>query len=167
MSTSRPSDSPLGRVLPDDEGVRLEFLRTYDDPVPDVWSAITDSERLARWFGSWTGDPTTGEVLLTMVEAPDAAQPVRILECEPPHRLVVDLPSPDGLWRMVVTLREEGAGTVLVVEHRAVETDQVGSVGPGWHYYLDRLGAVVAGTPVPDVWDDYFPVLEPAYAPPG
>ena len=27
-------------------------------------------------------------------------------------------------------------------------------VGPGWHWYLDRLGADLAGTPFP-AWPDY------------
>lgn len=32
---------------------------------------------------------------------------------------------------------------------------------------LDRLGAVVAGTTVPEEWDDYFPSLQDAYALPS
>ncbi|MGI8953354.1 MAG: hypothetical protein ACR2FL_02055 [Nocardioidaceae bacterium] len=39
------------------------------------------------------------------------------------------------------------------------------SIGPGWHYYyfLDRLGAVISATEVPDTWDDYYPFLRTAY----
>jgi uncharacterized protein YndB with AHSA1/START domain len=168
MSVSRPVDSPLGRVLPDDEGVRLEFVRTYDDPVEDVWSALTDPERVARWFGTWTGDPATGTVSFLSAEDPDGTpEPVTILECAAPTRLVVDMTSPHGAWRLAATLRPDGAGTSLLFEQRFANAEEVGSVGPGWHFYLDRLGAVVAGRPLPDVWDDYFPVLQEAYAAPG
>lgn len=168
MSVSRPTHSPLGRVLPDDEGVRLEFVRTYDDPVEDVWSALTDAERVARWFGTWTGDPTTGTVMFLSGEDPDGTpHPAAILECTAPTRLVVDMASPFGTWRLAATLTPEGTGTRLLFEHRLAKAEDVDSVGPGWHYYLDRLGAVVAGRPLPDVWDDYFPVLQEAYAAPS
>ena len=49
--------TPLGQVLRDDEGMRLEFVRTYPDPIEDVWSALTEPDRVARWFGLWSGDP--------------------------------------------------------------------------------------------------------------
>jgi uncharacterized protein YndB with AHSA1/START domain len=156
--------TPLGQVLRDDEGVRLEFVRTYTDPIEDVWSALTESERVARWFGRWTGDPTTGTVDFVMIEAPDAdPQPVEILECEPPTDLVVKMHSPDGTWTLAVRLRVEAGTTTLVFTQRLAEPYDPTSIGPGWHYYLDRLAAVVAGTPLPDVWDDYYPVLADSY----
>ena len=43
--------------------------------------------------------------------------------------------------------------------------DEVGSIGPGWEYYLDRLMAAHRG---PDAGhrrrgSDYFPAMQPAY----
>lgn len=32
----------------------------------DVSAPITESERLARWYGTWTGDPDAGFVMVTM-----------------------------------------------------------------------------------------------------
>ncbi len=60
--------TPLGRVLRDEDGVRLEFVRTYGNPIDDVWSALTDPDRVARWIGTWTGDPATGTVDLVMTD---------------------------------------------------------------------------------------------------
>jgi hypothetical protein len=37
--------------------------------------------------------------------------------------------------------------TLDFVHHLSMPYDA--SIGPGWHYYLHRLGAVVAGTTVP------------------
>jgi len=157
--------TPLGQVLRDEDGMRLEFVRSYGDPVDDVWSALTESDRLARWFGTWSGDPATGSVELLMVEDEGAApQTVAILECRPPTRLVVDLPSPDGTWRLSVSLRADAGRTTLVFTQRLAQPYDASDIGPGWHYYLDRLGAVVAGTAVPEVWDDYYPALQDAYA---
>lgn len=87
--------TPLGQVLRDDEGVRLEFVRDYDEPIEGVWSALTEPDRVARWIGTISGDPTSGSVDFVMAEdeggTPEA---VPILECVPPTRLVVVLPSP-------------------------------------------------------------------------
>lgn len=155
----------LGRVLRDEEGMRLEFVRTYDDPVDEVWSALTDPEPVARWIGAWSGDPATGTVELVMTEDEGSTPAtVTILECEPPARLVVDLPSPDGTWRLSVALQTQGGSTTLTFTQRLAEPYDASSVGPGWHYYLDRLGAVVAGHTVPDSWDDYYPSLKDGYA---
>lgn len=161
-------DSPLGRVLRDEDGVRLEFVRTYDDPVEEVWAALTEPDRLARWIGTVTGDPSTGAVELVMDEEEGATgEAVTLVACEPPRRLVVDVASPDGRWRLSAVLSAEGGLTTLVFTHRLAEPYDAGSLGPGWQYYLDRLGAVLAGAPVPTSWDDYYPALAGAYAVPG
>lgn len=143
--------TPPGRLLHDEEGMRLEFVRTYDIPMECVWSALTESDRVARWFGTWTGDPATGSIeLLRTEDEGSTPQTVIILECRPPTRLVVDLPSPDGTWRLSVSLRAQAGVTTLVFTQRLAEPYDASSIGPGWHYYLDRFGAVVADTAVPD-----------------
>ncbi|HEX8497877.1 MAG TPA: SRPBCC family protein [Actinomycetales bacterium] len=159
--------TPLGQVLRDQDGVRLEFVRTYDDPVGEVWSALTSPDRLARWLGTVTGDPATGAVELVMTEDEGAAaETVTIVDCEPPTRLVVEMPTPDGTWRLSTVLREQDGVTTMTFTQRLAEPYDASSVGPGWHYYLDRLAAVVTATAVPDDWDDYFPSLAAAYAVP-
>lgn len=158
--------TPLGQVLLDEEGMRLEFVRTFDNSREDIWSALTEPHRVARWFGTWAGDPATGRVELRMTEEEGSPpQIVTILECRPPTGLVVDLPSPDGTWRLSVSLRAQAGVSTLVFTQRLAEPYDATSIGPGWHFYLDRLGAVVANTAVPDRWHDYFPSLRDAYAP--
>ena len=160
--------TPLGQVLRDADGMRLEFVRTYEDPVEDVWSGLTEPDRVARWFGRWTGDPASGTVELLMTEEAAATpEAVTIVECEPPTRLVVDLPSPDGTWHVSATLHQRDGGTLLRFVQRLTEPYDASNIGPGWHFYLDRLGAVVTGAPVPDTWDDYYPTLRDAYALPS
>jgi uncharacterized protein YndB with AHSA1/START domain len=161
--------TPPGKILRDQEGVRLEFIRTYDEPIVEVWSALTDPERVSRWLGDTTGDPATGTVELLMtaeqVASPDT---VKIVDCAAPSRLVVDLPSPGATWRVEVSLSDDLDTTTLTFIQRLAEADDPTDVGPGWHFYLDRLGAVVAGTSVPENWDeDYFPALKDAYALPS
>ena len=159
--------TPLGQVLRDEEGMRLEFVRIYEDPVEDVWAALTQPERVARWLGTVSGDPDTGTVEFVMAEDESGTPAtVTIVECEPPTQLVVDMPGPDGVWRLSVSLDAEGSRTSLLFVQRLAEPYDAGDIGPGWHYYLDRMGAVIAGDEVTDKWDDYYPSLRDAYAVP-
>lgn len=64
-------------------------------------------------------------------------------------------------------LAARGDGSTLVFTQRLAEPYDASSLGPGWHYYLDRLGAVAAGLAVPGRWEDYHPSLAGAYALPG
>lgn len=157
--------TPRGEVLRDGGGVRLELTRSFDEPAEEVWSALTDHDLVARWFGSWSGDPSTGTVELVMAEEePATPQVVTIIECEPLTRLVVELPIPDGTWPLSVEVHQGATGSTLVFTQRLAEPYDASGIGPGWHYYLDRLGAVIRGADVPGDWDAYDPSLREAYA---
>ncbi len=139
--------------------------REYPDPIDDVWAALTRSDRLARWIGSYTGEGGAGgTVEFTLTGEVDAggevAAPVTVtvLECVPPHRLVVDIPEEQGgrAWRVAVTLDGAGGRTVLRFEQRVVDGVDPADVEAGWRWYLDRLGAALSGTPMP-AWADYLP----------
>ena len=47
--------SRAGEVVRGTDGrAVLRFRRVHDEPVADVWSAVTDPDRCARWFGRWS-----------------------------------------------------------------------------------------------------------------
>ena len=148
-----------------DEGSRLVVLRReYPDPIDDVWSALTESERTARWIGTYTGvGRVGGGVEFTMTGEVDAggeiAPPVTvtIVECDPPRRLVLDIPEGENRpWRVAVSLAEEAGRTVLLFEQRVIEGVDLADVEAGWSWYLDRLGAALHDTAMPQ-WADYAP----------
>ena len=157
--------SPLGSIARDGDFIWLTFERQYEVPIEEVWSALTDSERMARWIGSWSGDPATGTVAFVM-SAEGMVDPVDVTihQCDPPRRLVVDSPGPEGVWRLDVSLAESAGATVLRFRHRLDDGHNAGDIGPGWHYYVDRLSAVIGGEDPSTPWDDYYPVLIDAYA---
>ena len=148
-----------------DEGSRLVVLRReYPDPIDDVWSALTESERTGRWIGTYTGvGRVGGGVEFTMTGEVDAggevAPPVTvtIVECDPPRRLVLDIPEGENRpWRVAVSLAEEAGRTVLLFEQRVIEGVDPADVEAGWSWYLDRLGASLHDAPMPQ-WPDYAP----------
>ncbi len=153
---------PQGELA--DDGRTLVVRRRYPDAIDEVWSALTTSERLARWYGTYTGEGRPGgTVELTITGEVDAggevAAPVgvRIVECEAPRRLVVDIPENEHRsWRIALTLTEDAAGTALVLEQCLSDGLDAGDLSAGWSWYLDRLAAALRGQPMP-VWEDYLP----------
>ncbi len=58
---------PNGRIDRTPEGrTVLVLTRDFAARAEVVWAAITESDRLARWIGTFSGDPATGRVLLQM-----------------------------------------------------------------------------------------------------
>jgi uncharacterized protein YndB with AHSA1/START domain len=160
--------SPLGEIQQESDGTRtLVFRRRYPDPIDEVWSAITESDRLARWLGSYEGDPSADRtVLLTMTSQEDAGgEPatVNLVECRPPERLVVDISEANQeVWRIAVTLATEVDATTLLFQQSVPPEMDPADVACGWHWYLDRLAASLTGAPMP-AWTDYYPGLVSAY----
>lgn len=145
--------TPTGRLA--DDGRTLELLRTFRAPIDDVWASVTESERLARWYGTWEGDPDEGFVMLRMNAEPGDVPPTRydITECRPPHVLAVDAVDDYGHWKLRVELSEDDGVTTLVLRQHDVDLDVVHDIGPGWEWYLDRLGAIVRGATAPTLAD--------------
>ncbi|WP_278259564.1 SRPBCC family protein [Nocardioides convexus] len=147
------------------------MTRTFRAPVADVWAAVTESDRLARWIGTWTGDPASGEVLFQMTYEGDevGGETFRIDECVPPYRLRITttMPKDDGTadhWRLRVDLAEEDGVTTLTFAQDLPDPTIAENVGPGWEYYLDRMVAAETGTdPAAVVWEDYYPAMSDHY----
>ena len=169
MSTT----TPLGHREIRGGAGHLVFTRTFAAPLEDVWAACTEPARMERWIGTWTGDPTSGEIAFRMTaEGDDVPEEVYLVEvCEPPHRFVLRSRdaasfSPDGAgpqvtWQHTLELREDDGRTTLtftqVVPDGPVGGDMVASVGPGWDYYLDRLvTAYGGGDPGQVVFEPYL-----------
>ncbi|MEV5001765.1 SRPBCC family protein [Nocardioides sp. LML1-1-1.1] len=163
--------TPTGRRVDRDGTTYVELVRTFRAPVADVWAAVTESDRLARWIGTWTGDPTSGEVLFQMAYEGDevSGETFRIDECVPPYRLRITttMPRDDGTedhWRLRVDLGEEDGVTTLTFAQDLPDPTIAENVGPGWEYYLDRMVAAETGAdPAALVWDDYYPAMSDHY----
>jgi len=151
--------TPSGRVEVRDGQHVLVLTRTFRAPVEDVWAAITEPDRLARWIGTWTGDPASGTVTWRMLfEGDDPGDEMTIRVCEPPHRLHVTSRVGEELWRYDLDLTHADGVTTLTFAQPGIAPGLVGDVGPGWDYYLDRMVDVETGNdPALRSWDDYAP----------
>ena len=114
--------------------------RAYDTDVDDLWDAVTNPERIPRWFL-----PVTGELRLGGRYQLQGNAGGTITECEPPRRFAVTWEFGGGMSWVTVTLAPEGAGAArLTLEHMAPvdphwETYGAGAVGVGWELGLMGL----------------------------
>lgn len=145
----------------------LVLTRTFAASVDDVWAAITEPERLGRWFGTWTGDPATGQVRVRWdFEEEMADETYAIDACEAPHHLRLHNVNedPSQVWTLDLRLREEAGRTVLDFAQVLNPQLPVTDVGPGWEYYLDRLADSITTGEVSTVgWNGYLD-MAPEYA---
>lgn len=113
------------------EEVAVLIRRTYDSAIADVWEALTDPDRVKRWFMPLTGELRPGGNF--QLEGNASGD---ILECEPPHRLKVTFGGPTSLVELRLSAEADDR-TSLELEHTVpIEMAQSGAgalyVGPGW-----------------------------------
>jgi uncharacterized protein YndB with AHSA1/START domain len=159
--------TPTGRIEQRNGQHVLIQQRTFNAPIEDVWAAVTEPDRLARWIGSWEGDPESGSVLFRMLfEGEDhAGETMTIRVCELPRRLHLTSHAGDDVWLLELDLSHEDGVTTLTFCQPGVTAEQVGGVGPGWDYYLDRLvDAETGADPAQrDFERDYYPATADHY----
>ena len=137
----------------DGSGERVSVLmrRGYGAPIGDVWDAVTQPDRIKRWFMPISGDLRPGGSF--QLEGNAGGE---ILTCEPPRLLKVTFGGPASLVELRLTAQGDD-DTVLELEHTVpIEMAQSGAgalyVGPGWDGALMGLGLFlrgeVAGDPV-------------------
>jgi uncharacterized protein YndB with AHSA1/START domain len=131
----------------------VTLQRTYPADIADVWDAITDPERIARWFLPIDGDLREGG---TYRFEGNASGDIRT--CKPPSELVVtwnpphEEQGPADASTVTVRLRTTDDGdTLFELEHVAVVPPEFwdqfgpGAVGVGWDRALVGLAAHLGG----------------------
>jgi len=156
-----------GVLTPTPTGVTVRFERRYATTPEDLWSSVTEPDRLARWLGPVYGDLVVGGryELRMGDDVADSSQNATgdIVECDPPRRLVLRWRFPgEPDSRVTVDVRADGDGALLVLEHLDLEEAAARGYGGGWHASLDQLDDHVAGRPVRP-WDDLFAAALPLY----
>ncbi|HEY7094525.1 MAG TPA: SRPBCC family protein [Ktedonobacterales bacterium] len=134
--------------------VRIEDR--YDTAIDDLWAALTDPARLARWFGQVEGDLRLGGEFRMYLAADDIESAGRVEACEPPRRLRVTNRETDESFRkgqgappfdatIEATLTVDGDQTLLVIEVKGMPLDKIAFYGAGWQIHAENLAAYLAG----------------------
>jgi uncharacterized protein YndB with AHSA1/START domain len=125
--------------------VRIED--SFDADIDDVWSALTDPSRLARWYGEVEGDLRLGGGYRARLFSSGWEGTGRVEACERPQRLQVRVKDADEPNENVIeaTLTADGDLTVVVWEERGMPLDLLSAFGAGVQIHVEDLGDHLAG----------------------
>jgi uncharacterized protein YndB with AHSA1/START domain len=130
--------------------------------IDDVWSALTDPRRLARWLGEVEGDLRLGGAFRAHFYASGWEGTGCIEACEPPRHLLVwtkDAGEPDE-GPVEVTLSADGDETIVVWEERGMPLNLIAAYGAGIQIHVEDLKEHLAGRERRDSktrFDELFP----------
>lgn len=125
---------------------QVVLSQRYPAPIEDVWDALTNRERLPRWFLPVSGELTLGGRYQFAGNAGGT-----VLECEPPRRLLATWEYGGEVTWVEVRLTEDGDGTTLRLQHTAPHDPGrwaefgPGAVGVGWDSGLLGLALHLRG----------------------
>lgn len=140
----------------------LRMEDVYSSDIDDLWSALTDPQRLARWIADVDGDLRPGGAFRASFTS-GWEGPGRVDVCEAPHRLLVTMsPGEDDETVIEAELAAQGEQTRLVVEERGLPLADVADHGAGWQAHIEDLGTHLAGGDRGD-WHARWTDLIPAY----
>jgi uncharacterized protein YndB with AHSA1/START domain len=142
--------------------VRMEDR--FDTDIDDLWSALTNPRRLARWIAEVEGDLRLGGEFRARFTS-EWEGTGRVEACEPPRRLLLLTRAVDQPDEHVIeaTLAADGDQTILVIEERGMPVELLADYGSGWQVHVEDLAAHLAGRERCDIkarWDELLPVYQ-------
>jgi uncharacterized protein YndB with AHSA1/START domain len=151
----------------DGEGV-VRMEDRFDTGIDDLWGALTDPDRLARWYGEVEGELSRGgEFTVRIALAGERAG--RVEACEPPQHLLLEMRDPEARpgqpERTVIEARliSGGSQTRLVWETRGLPVDLLPAYGAGIQIHVEHLADYISGREfrLDDTrWDELFAAYE-------
>ncbi len=178
-SNARPGNCILGDLRSADGAGVIRIEDRYDTDIEDLWTALTDPARLARWYGQVEGDLRPGGQFRTYIEGPDIEAMGRVDACEPPRRLHVTTRETDESYRrgqgvpphdtvIEVTLTAVADQTDLRIQVGGMPLDKIAFYGVGWQIHAENLATYLAGRERRDTearWGELIPLYQDLAAP--
>lgn len=147
-------DTEHGRLVDLDGRQAIRFTRSYPVSPSELWSAITEPDRLARWAFRGDFEPRRGGAL--RFDYGDAGvSEGTILEWDEPSVLEYEWATDTDMpWHVRFELSSDGDGGTLLTFHHLLPDASIPEFAAGWHWHLDRLALHLAGNEPPDVASD-------------
>jgi uncharacterized protein YndB with AHSA1/START domain len=165
MTGNAAADDRIAGTLRTGDGkgvVRMEDR--FGTGIDDLWSALTDPGRLARWLGEFEGDLSLGGNFRARFFASGWEGTGRVEACEPPRHLLVMTKDDSQADEHAIeaTLTADGDHTILILEERGMPVNLLAAYGAGIQVHIEDLAAHIAGRERCDAearWQE----LQPAY----
>jgi uncharacterized protein YndB with AHSA1/START domain len=152
----------LGSMREQDGRAVIHVEDVYPTDIDDLWTAVSQPERLKRWLTTVDGDTSIGGSFTASFTSGWTGTG-RVDVCDAPHRLVVTTFGDDeDSTVMEATLTPEGNGTRLVIEERGLPLENALWHGAGWQAHIEDLALYLAGSETTN-WKDRWNELVPTY----
>jgi uncharacterized protein YndB with AHSA1/START domain len=141
----------------------ITFRRSLNASPDRVWEALTTAEGLMSWLAvsAKVDGREGGSVVIEFEE--DQTVGGTISRWDPTthfaHTWIINGAISS---EVAYALAPAGSGTDLTLVHTGLPDEMCGGYTPGWHAFLARLSAEVAGGSVPE-WLTVFEEVAPAY----
>ncbi len=155
--------SDLGRLSADGELRSLELTRHYRATAAEVWSALTEPERIERWLGCEASvEAALGGNVHFLWEGEGGGEMNGSIVVLEPERTIEYTWCEGGATSVVrFDLEPDTDGVTLRLLHSQVRKAAAAGLSAGWHTHLDAFGAALRSEPF-EFWPRYRE-LEPEY----
>lgn len=146
------------------ESYRLVYDEIYPTDVDDLWQAVTDRDRLARWMADYSGDLRLGGTWEVASDDDGPWARGTVTACDAPRSFTTTWHATgEEPTELVVRLEPADGGTRLVLAHDGIRSIFYGA---GWQTYLERLADAIVGREVggEDAWQVRFAELKPSWS---
>lgn len=137
-----------GNLQKDANGYSITFERIYNHSIDKVWDAITNPDKMTKWFTDVEWDfKAGGKITFTFQDKEKTKTYGRIVTVEPPRLLEYEWHNDEGPHEFARwELFEEGhEKTKLMLAYSRIIEDYAIGVSAGWHITLDDLGELLDG----------------------
>jgi len=151
------------RIADGKGAVRMEDR--FGTDIDDLWSALTEPGRLARWLGDFEGDLRLGGEFRARFFSSGWEGTGRVEVCEPPRHLLVMTKHVRQADEHAIeaTLTADGDHTILILEERGMPVNLLAACGAGIQVHIEDLAAHIAGRERCDAdarWEELHPSYE-------
>src|SRR6185295_10594392 len=130
-SDATAADRIIGTLRTEDGHGVVRMQDRFDTEIDDLWSALTDPARLARWLGEFDGDLRQGGEFTARFYASEWQGNGRVDACDPPRHLAITTmqAGPAKQHTIEATLIPDGDGTTLILEERGMPLNLLAAYG--------------------------------------
>jgi uncharacterized protein YndB with AHSA1/START domain len=129
--------------------ISARFDLTLDEPAFEVWSFLTQPDRLPQWLAPGRIELEVGGAAKLDFGDSGIVIDSRVTQCKAPRSLAYSWSSPGQPDRPVRwSLEADGARTRLTLELQLPPDEDVARSAAGWAAHLEMLVAAMAGAPM-------------------
>lgn len=135
------STSPLAEITGPENRRLVSLRRTFAVSIDELWSALTEPERVRRWFSPAKIEPRVGGRI--EMEGYDGSSMMEgmIRVFDPPRVFEYDWVSRHQTSIVRYELEPDGAGTRLTLTEQRLTDVATERRTAGWHLHVERLDA--------------------------